>query len=112
MKRVVITEMGALTPIRNNVKKFWENLVAGKSGAERTKFNPAAFMTQIAWELKNFDASQFLDRGTLKRTAPCIQYALIAATQAIENSGFNISLMDPYSIGVIWGNWTRWDAYF
>lgn len=104
MKRVVITGMGAVTPIGNDVKEFWANLIAGKSGAGKiTKFNPAAFRTQIACELKNFDATQFLDKATLKRTDPFTQYAIVAATEAIENSGLDFSLMDPYSIGVIWG---------
>ena len=64
IKRVVITGMGALTPIGNTVATFWDNLIQGKSGAARiTKFNPEFFRTQIACELKDFDPASFLDRN-------------------------------------------------
>lgn len=104
MKRVVITGMGALTPIGNNVKEFWTGLVAGESGAGPiTKFHSAAFRTQIASELKHFEAAKFLDKATLKRTDPFTQYALIAAAEAIDDAGLDFSSMDPYDTGVIWG---------
>lgn len=105
MRRVVITGMGALTPIGNDVLTFWKNLVEGKSGAGRiTRFDPSAFRTQIACELKGFDPSLFLDKGEIKRTDPFTQYALVAAGQAIEDSGLNLQAIDPYDIGVIWGS--------
>lgn len=105
IKRVVITGMGALTPIGNTVATFWDNLIQGKSGAARiTKFNPEFFRTQIACELKDFDPASFLDRGEIKRTDPFTQYALGAAKQAIEDSGLDFTTMNPYDTGVIWGS--------
>lgn len=104
MKRVVVTGMGALTPIGNNVSDFWNNLIAGKSGAGRiTRFDPSLFRTQIAAELKGFDPSAFLDKAEVKRTDPFTQYALAAAAEALKDSGLEIAAMDPYDIGVIWG---------
>jgi len=104
MKRVVVTGMGALTPIGNNVSTFWESLIAGKSGAGRiTKFDASLFRTQIAAELKGFDPAGYLDKAEIKRTDPFTQYALAAAAQALKDSGLDIAAMDPYDIGVIWG---------
>ena len=69
MKRVVITGMGAITPIGNDIQTFWNSLMSGKSGASRiTKFDPSEFRTQIGCELKDFDPASFLDRAELKRT--------------------------------------------
>ncbi|HUH18289.1 beta-ketoacyl-ACP synthase II [Albibacterium sp.] len=105
MKRVVVTGIGALTPIGNDIKTFWDSLTNGKSGAGRiTKFDPSAFRTQIACELKGFDPSLFLDRAELKRTDPFTQYALAAAKEAIDDSGLDFGGMDPYDTGVIWGS--------
>lgn len=104
MKRVVITGIGAITPVGNDVQTFWKSLINGKSGADRiTKFNPEGFRTQIGCELKDFNPADFLDRAELKRTDPFTQYALITAKQAIEDSGLDFSSMDPYDTGVIWG---------
>ncbi|PYF70699.1 beta-ketoacyl-ACP synthase II [Pedobacter nutrimenti] len=104
IKRVVVTGLGALSPIGNDVQTFWNNLINGVSGAGRiTRFNPEAFRTKIACELKDFDASQFLDRNELKRTDPFTQYAMVAADQAIKDSGLDFSSMNPYDSGVIWG---------
>ncbi|WP_420153107.1 beta-ketoacyl-ACP synthase II [Siphonobacter sp.] len=105
MNRVVITGLGALTPLGNTVSDFWNHLIAGTSGAARiTKFNPEAFRTQIACELKDFRASDYLDRNEIRRTDPFTQYALIAADQAIADSGLDFSTMDPFDTGVIWGS--------
>lgn len=105
MKRVVVTGIGALTPIGNDIKTFWDSLTNGKSGAGRiTKFDPSAFRTQIACELKGFDPSLFLDRAELKRTDPFTQYALAAAKEAIDDSGLDFDGMNPYDTGVIWGS--------
>ncbi len=104
MKRVVVTGMGALTPIGNNVSTFWESLIAGKSGAGKiTKFDASLFRTQIAAELKGFDPAEYLDKAEIKRTDPFTQYALAAAAQALKDSGLDVAAMDPYDIGVIWG---------
>jgi 3-oxoacyl-[acyl-carrier-protein] synthase II len=104
MKRVVITGMGILTPIGQDVETFWNNLVNGVSGAGPiTKFDPSSFRTRIACELKNFDPSLFLDKAEIKRTDPFTQYAMVAAGQAIKDSGLDFAQMNPYDSGVIWG---------
>jgi len=68
LKRVVITGIGALTPLGNNVKSFWSNIVAGKSGAEKiTRFDASEFRTRFACELKDFDAKDYLEKSEIKR---------------------------------------------
>lgn len=105
LKRVVVTGLGALTPLGNQVKDFWKNVVAGKSAAARiTHFDPTLFRTQFACELKDFNAADFLDRADLKRTDPFTQYALVASDEAIKDSGFELDKMDPFDVGVIWGS--------
>jgi len=105
MKRVVITGMGAVTPIGNDIPAFWNNLIAGKSGAGRiTKFDPTAFRTQFACEVKNFHPADYLDKNDLRKTDLFTQYALVAADQAIKDAGIPVSTMNPLRIGVIWGS--------
>ncbi|NLR77888.1 beta-ketoacyl-ACP synthase II [Chitinophaga eiseniae] len=105
MKRVVITGMGAVSPIGNDVASFWNNLVNGKSGAAAiTHFDASRFRTRFAHELKGFDASALLDKAELRKTDPFTQYALVAADQAIRDSGLDFSNMDPFDTGVIWGS--------
>jgi 3-oxoacyl-[acyl-carrier-protein] synthase II len=104
LNRVVVTGLGALTPLGNNVKTFWQNIVDGKSAAARiTHFDPSLFRTQFACELRDFNATEHLDRAEIKRTDPFTQYALIASDEAIKDSGFNITELDPFDVGVIWG---------
>lgn len=105
LKRVVVTGLGALTPIGNDVKSFWQNIVSGKSGASRiTRFDPSLFRSQVACELKDFNAADFIDRADLKRTDSFTQYAFVATDEAIKDSGFDLSKMDPFDVGVIWGS--------
>ncbi|QEM11249.1 beta-ketoacyl-ACP synthase II [Mucilaginibacter rubeus] len=105
LNRVVITGLGALTPLGNNVKTYWQNLVAGKSGAATiTRFDASLFRTQFACELKDFNITDHLDKAELKRTDTFTQYALVAADEAIKDSGFELSKMDPFDIGIIWGS--------
>lgn len=105
MKRVVVTGLGALTPIGNSTPVFWENLVKGKSGAGPiTRFDAAPFRTRIACELKAFNVLDWLDRSDIKKTDIFTQYALIAAAQALEDAGLPLETMDPFDIGVIWGS--------
>lgn len=105
MKRVVVTGIGAVTPLGNDPITFWKNLIAGNSGAGPiTHFDPIHFKTRFACELKNFDPSPLLDRNEIKRTDLFTQYALIAADQALKDSGLDIAAMDPFDIGVIWGS--------
>src|SRR5260221_4499633 len=105
MKKVVVTGIGAITPLGNDPAAFWSQLVAGSSGAGPiTHFNASAFKTRFACEVKNFDVSGILDRSELKRTDLFSQYALVAADQAIKDSGLDFSGMDPFDTGVIWGS--------
>ncbi len=102
--RVVVTGLGAITPLGNDVKTFWENAVKGVSGAATiTHFNADKFKTRFACEVKDFDPKVYLDRNEIKRTDLYSQYALYAAAQAIEDSGFEFEKMDPFEVGVIWG---------
>ncbi|HEY9195858.1 MAG TPA: beta-ketoacyl-ACP synthase II [Mucilaginibacter sp.] len=105
LNRVVITGLGALTPLGNNVETYWQNLIAGKSGAATiTRFDASLFRTQFACELKDFNITDHLDKAELKRTDTFTQYALVAADEAIKDSGFDLSKMDPFDVGVIWGS--------
>jgi 3-oxoacyl-[acyl-carrier-protein] synthase II len=105
MKKVVVTGIGAVTPLGNDPIAFWKNLIAGNSGAGPiTHFDPKHFKTRFACELKNFDPAPLLDRNEIKRTDLFTQYALIAADQALKDSGLDIASMDPFDIGVIWGS--------
>lgn len=104
-KRVVITGMGALTPIGNNVKSYWEGLISGKSGAAPiTYFDTENYKTRFACELKNFDAADYLDRKELRIYDPFVQYALIATDEALVDAGLKNSGIDPFRTGVIWGS--------
>lgn len=105
MNRVVVTGMGALTPIGNDVPSFVKNLWAGTSGAGPiTRFNAERFRTRFAAELKNFSAAALLDKSEIRKTDLFTQYALVAADQAIKDSGLDFSTMDPFDTGVIWGS--------
>lgn len=105
MKRVVITGLGALTPIGNNVQAFVKSLWAGTSGAAPiTRFNAERFRTKFACELKEYDVKPLLDKKEIKNSDLFTQYALVAADQAIKDSGLDFSTMDPFDTGVIWGS--------
>jgi 3-oxoacyl-[acyl-carrier-protein] synthase II len=105
MKRVVITGMGALTPLGNNVQAFVNNLWAGTSGAAPiTRFNAERFRTKFACELKEYDVKTLLDKKEIKNADLFTQYALVAADEAIKDSGLDFSTMDPFDTGVIWGS--------
>ncbi len=105
MKRVVITGLGALTPIGNNVEDYWQSLVNGVSGAAPiTKFNTAQFKTKFACELKNFDPLDFIPRAETRRYDLFTQYALIAVEEAIQNGRIDFDQLDRNRIGVIWGS--------
>ncbi|MEL6534391.1 MAG: beta-ketoacyl-ACP synthase II [Bacteroidota bacterium] len=105
MKRVVITGMGALTPIGNSVEEFWGNLIEGKSGsAPITYFDTTEYKTKFACELKDFSVKDHLDKQTIRRTDPYTQYALIAAKEALEQAGVSTENIPAESMGVIWGS--------
>jgi 3-oxoacyl-[acyl-carrier-protein] synthase II len=104
-KRVVITGLGALSPIGNNVDVFWENLINGVSGADRiTHFDPSEFRTHFACELKDYDPSDYLEHNMIRRSDPYSQYALVATHQAVKDSGIDFEEMDPFDTGVIYGS--------
>ncbi|HAP69751.1 MAG TPA: beta-ketoacyl-[acyl-carrier-protein] synthase II [Flavobacteriales bacterium] len=105
LKRVVITGMGALTPVGNSLAEYWGNLVAGKSGAAPiTHFDAAKFKTQFACEVKNFDPLDHFDRKEARKLDPYAQYALVTATEAWADSGLNEETIDHDRAGVIWGS--------
>jgi len=105
MKRAVVTGIGAITPLGNDPAAFWRQLVAGVSGAGPiTHFDASRFKTRFACEVRNFSPGELLDRSELKRTDLFTQYALVAADQAIKDSGIDFSGMDPFDTGVIWGS--------
>jgi 3-oxoacyl-[acyl-carrier-protein] synthase II len=105
-RRVVVTGMGALTPVGNDVPSSWEALLAGKSGAGPiTKFDASAFPVRFACEVKNFDPLQYMDRKEAKRADAYAQYAIAAATQAVKQAALeNGTNVDPDRLGVILGS--------
>ena len=103
-RRVVITGLGALTPIGNTLPEFWEGLVSGKSGAAPiTYFDPAEFKTKFACELKNFNVLDFMDRKEARKQDRFTQYALVATQEAIEDADLPLDTLDKDRVGVIWG---------
>jgi len=105
LKRVVVTGLGALTPIGNNVKDYWSNLVAGVSGVNLiTRFNTEKYKTKFACELKDFDPTIYLDRKELRRLDPYAQYALVAVDEAIKDCQMNLDEIDKERFGVIWAS--------
>ena len=105
LKRVVVTGLGALTPIGNNIGDFWQGLANGKSGAAPiTYFDTSKFKTKFACELKNFDISEFLDRKQQRKMDKFTQYAMVSTQEAIEDSGLDLEVIDKLRVGVIWGS--------
>ncbi len=104
LKRVVITGMGALTPIGNNLESYWQGLISGKSGAAPiTRFDAEKFKTRFACEIKNYDVQEHFDRKEARKLDPFTQYAMIAADEAISDADLQIEKLDKYRAGVIWG---------
>ena len=108
MKRVVITGLGAITPLGNNVAEFWENIVAGKSGAGLiTKFDTSKFKTHFACEVKNFTATDYIEKKEIKKYDLYTQYAIAATDEAIKDAGLDFAQMQEtarYEVGVIWAS--------
>ena len=103
-KRVVVTGLGALTPIGNGIPAFWDGLVSGKSGcAPITYFDASKFKTQFACELKGFDPYDYFDRKEARKMDSFTQYAMVASDEAIRDAGFNLDTLDKTRVGVIWG---------
>ena len=105
MRRVVVTGLGALTPIGLSVPEFWDSLVKGVSGtAPITYFDASKAKTQFACELKNFDGSAYFDRKEIRKYDPFSQYGIIASDEAVKDCGANFDTLDKDRIGVIWAS--------
>ncbi len=105
LKRVVVTGLGAVTPLGNNVSDFWSNLIAGKSGgAPITAFDTTHFKTKFACEVKDFDFTGFFDRKEMRKQDRFSQFAMIVADEAVKDANISTDSIDPDRIGVIWGS--------
>ena len=104
-RRVVVTGIGALTPIGNNLKTYWESLVAGKSGAGPiTHFDASNFKTRFACEVKDFDVTEFIHKKEARKLDKFSQYAMVVAEEAIQDSEIDPNYIKPERAGVIWGS--------
>ncbi len=104
LKRVVVTGLGALTPIGNNIKTYWDGLKNGKSGsAPITYYDTEKFKTKFACELKDFDPLNFFDRKEARKLDRFAQYALVSSDEAILDSGLDLDKVDKFKVGVVWG---------
>jgi 3-oxoacyl-[acyl-carrier-protein] synthase II len=104
LKRVVVTGLGALTPIGNNVASYWEGLKSGKSGAGPiTHFDNTHFKTKFACELKDYNAEDYFDRKEARKLDKFAQYAMVAADEAIADAALPLDSLDKFRVGVIWG---------
>ena len=105
LKRVVVTGLGALTPIGNTLPTFWDGLKNGKSGAAPiTRFDSTLFKTKFACEVKNFDIGNFMDRKEARKMDPFAQYAMVAVDEAIKDANLPLTELNPNRVGVIWGS--------
>lgn len=105
LKRVVVTGLGALTPLGNNVPQYWKSLCEGVSGADLiTHFDCSKFKTRFACEVKNFDIENFLERKEARKLDPYCHYAIVAADEAINDAGIITENINRNNIGVIWGS--------
>ena len=102
LKRVVVTGLGAITPLGNTVQEYWDSLAKGVSGAAPiTRFDTEKFKTKFACEVKGFDPKDFLDRKEARKMDPNTQYGMVAGEQAIVDSGLDLETVDKSRIGVI-----------
>ncbi len=105
LKRVVVTGLGAITPIGNNVESFWDGLVHGRSGAAPiTLFNASLFKTQFACEVKNFDIEEFVSKKEARKMDRFTHFAIAASEEALRNSGIDLDKLNKIRAGVIWGS--------
>ncbi len=104
LKRVVVTGLGAITPLGNSIDELWDNLINGVSGAAPiTRFDTTNFKTKFACEVKNYNSNDYFDRKEARKLDMFAQFALIAAEQAVQDSGIDAESIDPDEVGVIWG---------
>ena len=105
LKRVVVTGLGALTPIGNTVPEYWDSLSKGVSGAAPiTRFDASKFKTRFACEVKNFSAEDFMDRKEARKLDPFVHYALASTEEAVKDAALDFEKLDVNRIGVIWGS--------
>jgi 3-oxoacyl-[acyl-carrier-protein] synthase II len=105
LKRVVVTGLGALTPLGNSVPEYWNALLAGTSGANLiTRFDASKFKTRFACELKGFNIEDHIERKEARKMDPYTHYAMVVAKQAVEDSGIDLEKVNKDRIGVIWGS--------
>lgn len=105
LKRVVVTGLGAITPLGNSVEEFWKNIVAGKSGiAEITKFDASAFKTRFAGEVKGFNPADYFEKNEARKYDLFTQYAIASTEEAIKHANIDFSTLNRNKIGVIWGS--------
>lgn len=105
LRRVVVTGLGALTPIGNNIQEYWNGLINGVSGAAPiTYFDAAKFRTHFACELKNFNVEDFIDRKEARKMDRYAQYAMVSSEEAIKDANFDLDKIDKDRAGVIWGS--------
>jgi 3-oxoacyl-[acyl-carrier-protein] synthase II len=105
LKRVVVTGLGALTPIGNTLPEFWNNLKSGTSGAAPiTRFDATLYKTKFACEVKDFDIGNFMDRKEARKMDPFAQFAMVAVDEAIKDSDLPLAELNPDRVGVIWGS--------
>ena len=105
LKRVVVTGIGAITPLGNSIPEYWEGLANGVSGAARiTKFDPEKFKTQFACEVKGFDANEYFGRKEARKLDGFTQYALVCSEEAVQDSGLDLEKINLDRAGVIWGS--------
>ncbi|MFI3285494.1 MAG: beta-ketoacyl-ACP synthase II [Rikenellaceae bacterium] len=104
-RRVVVTGIGTINPLGHNIEEYFSNLEKGVSGCGPiTRFDAEKFKTRFACEIKDYDWTPFFDRKEVRKYDPYTQYALIAATQAVEDAGFNFETLDKEQVGVIWSS--------
>ena len=104
LRRVVVTGLGAVTPVGNNAEETWNNLLAGKSGAAPiTQFDCSKFKSQFACEVKNLNINDYIDRKEARKMDRYAQFALISAMQAVKDSGMDLETIDKNRVGVVFG---------
>lgn len=105
LKRVVVTGMGALTPIGNSVQEYWQGLISGKSGADWiTRFDASKFKTKFACEVKNFDPTSVIDKKEVRRMDAFLHYAIAAVEEAVQDAGISRDIVDYRRVGVLWAS--------
>ena len=104
-RRVVVTGLGAITPLGNTVNEFWKNLIEGKSGAAPiTKFDTTKFKTKFACELKGYDPLNYFEKSEVRKMDPYTHYAMASSAEALRDSGLDLETIDKTRVGVIWGS--------